>query len=426
MNSKLLALVLFLLAANLQAQFTIDGEIRPRTEFRNGYKNMQNTEGRSPEIITSQRSLLGVSFNEKAITSRIAFQDVRSWGESPTKKDSATIHLKEAWIGFPLNDIIRVKLGRQILKYDNQRILGATNWNNIGSQHDVLLFKLKSGAFQSDLGFAYNNEKGSMPYESYYPLPYYKAMSFLWLKYRFSNMLSASATTLVDLNAKPDTKDTYFARITYGATINFQPIKSLKINTDCFLQNGKNPSGTLVEAYMAGFRADYQLLSNHGIFLGTAIYSGSDPNSDPTNKTNNFDRLYGAKHKFLGYMDYFPIGKNGIQGIFAGTNHKFNSKLKLELSAHIFRLPHQYTDAVSGEKINQYLGTEVDIKASYKIAKKLNLTAIYGTMFGSGSMDIVKGGDHNATSNFAALMLTYKPSFTFIEDSKADKNLPPK
>ncbi len=409
-----LLLALLLTTVSIFGQITIDSEIRPRSEFRNGYKNMQNADGISPEFVTTQRSLLGIIFNEKKVSARVAFQDVRTWGETQTKKDSATIHLKEAWIAFQLAENFKIKLGRQILKYDNQRILGATNWNNIGSQHDVLVLKYKNNPFQSHFGLAYNNEIGSMPTESYYPLPYYKSLAYLWLNHRFSENLSVSSLTVADVNAKPDTKDTYFARITYGSTIKFRPATPLKLNGGFYLQNGKNPSGTLVEAYMASLRADYQLVEQHGVFAGTELYSGSDPNSpNPDNKTQKFDRLYGAKHKFLGYMDYFPISKNGIQGIFAGTKHKFGQKLDLELTAHIFRLPHKYTNTSTGKEIGRYLGTELDLKAGYKIADKLNIMAIYGMMFGTKSMDIVKGGDHKATSNFAALMLTYKPNFQF-------------
>lgn len=396
----------------LYSQLIIDGEIRPRSEFRNGYNKTQSFEGLSPEFLTSQRTALGVKYTQDNITGRITIQDVRTWGESEPKKDSATLHLKEAWIAVPIGDAVKVIAGRQIIKYDNQRILAWTNWNQLGTQHDLLQIQYEKDKLKTHLGLAYNNESAGKFEEDYYPVPYYKSLQYLWINYKFSDNLSTSLLSVVDINAKANTKDTYFARITYGGTLKFNPIDGLKTNTTFYFQNGKTRTGTLVNAYMLATRIDFSIIESAGIFAGLDLYSGHDPNNAPE-KSRYFDRLYGAKHKYLGYMDYFPTNKYGIMDIFGGLNYKATKKLNAELGLHTFMLPHDYTHPTDGEKIDSYLGLETDIAANYSIAKSLKLSFIYGMLFGTKSMDIVKGGDHKTTNNFAMLMLTFKPSFKF-------------
>lgn len=407
-------LILFFISVSymLFSQLTIDGEIRPRSEFRNGYNKTQSYDGLSPEYLTSQRTALGVLYTQNNIIGKITFQDVRTWGESEPKKDSATLHLKEAWIAVPIGDAVIIIAGRQIIKYDNQRILAWTNWNQIGTQHDIVQIQYKKDKLQAHLGLGYNNESAGDYGEDYYPVPYYKSLQYLWINYKFSDNMSTSLLSVADINAKNDTKDTYYARFTYGGTLKYNPIESLNTNTTFYYQSGRTPTGIEVGAYMFTTRLDYSLMEKAGIFAGLDLYSGHDPNNAPK-KSNFFDRLYGAKHKYLGYMDYFPTNKNGIMDIFGGINYKAGKKLSAELGLHTFMLPHDFTNPDDGEKLDSYLGFETDIAANYKIAKSLKLSFIYGMLFGTKSMDVVKGGDHKTMNNFAMLMLTFKPSFKF-------------
>ena len=61
-------------------------------------------------------------------------------------------------------------------------------------------------------------------------------------------------------------------------------------------------------------------------------------------------------------------------------------------------------------KADAYLGTEVDLVLGYKLYKNISLNVGYSQMFGSDSLQIIKGGDVNETNNWAWAMITFKPN----------------
>ena len=407
----LLTFVGFLFPFISQAQIEVGAEIRPRTEFRNGYQDPVGTDGISPEFVTTQRSRLFVGYENNKITGKISFQDVRTWGESTTKSDAATLHLHEAWFEFPLIDSLRLQMGRIEISYDNERLLATTNWHNVGSQHDLAIFKYETKKMQGHIGLAYNNQVGGALEESNYPIPYYKALGYLWLKYNLNKQLNFSIIAIDEANpvATHDTK--YYNRLTAGANIWANPIDNLKVNIEGYVQLGKNKAGKSVEAYMFNFRADYKVMDMLTPFAGIDMYSGNDPNN-PTRKTAQFDRLYGAKHKYYGYMDYFPSVQNGLIDNYIGANIKPLKKTSVEVALHGFMLPGRHIDpSAPSENLKNTLGAELDIKVGYKIAPDLSVMGLFGMLKGTKTMDVVKGGDHKELNNYVAVMLTYKPKF---------------
>jgi hypothetical protein len=57
------------------------------------------------------------------------------------------------------------------------------------------------------------------------------------------------------------------------------------------------------------------------------------------------------------------------------------------------------------------LGTEIGLSVNYKLAEKITLAAGYSQMFGTETLQQLKGGDYKAINNWAWLMLTFKPVF---------------
>lgn len=415
---KTITAILLLIFCSIQlfSQIVVDAEIRPRTEFRNGYKKTQAKIGETPEFVTSQRTGIGLLFQSKFI-GYIHVQDVRTWGETTTKKDIATLHLKEGWVELPFLNHFKAKIGRQLLKYNNQRILAATNWNQVGTQHDLLLLKYKRDKLSIHTGLAYNNENASQSFESYYPVPYYKMLFFGWENYNLDDKLNISLLGVTDLNQKDSTKSNY-TRYTYGGTVIYKPLNSVKLNVTGYIQQGHNSTGTRVNAYMFTIKSDFSFSSKTNLFAGADLFSGKDP-YDSTGVDKVFNNLYGARHKYLGYMDYFPENHFGIFDGFAGINLKVFQQTKLELTLHNFWLPHEYTDLKNPQdQINKYLGSEIDLKIDCQLSENAQLSFIHGIVFGTSAMDLVKGGNHHETSNFAMLMLTWNPKFLVDKSNK--------
>lgn len=408
-----IVLIISILPQSALAQIEVGAEIRPRTEFRNGYQKPLPTDGISPEFVTTQRSRLFVGYEKNKVTGKISFQDVRTWGENTTKSDMATIHLHEAWFEFQIIDSLRLKMGRIELSYDNERLLATTNWHNVGSQHDLAVFKYETKKLSGHIGLAYNNDLGTSLEETNYPLPYYKALGYFWLRYNLNKQLQFSAIAIEEANPIATHNTKYYSRLTTGANIWISPMSNLKMNLEGYVQMGKDKTGTPVQAYMLNFRADYKVSDLVLPFVGVNFYSGNDPNDpNPPEKSAQFDRLYGAKHKYYGYMDYFPSVQQGLIDVFAGTTIKPIKKTSVEFSLHAFMLPDDYINPTNNSKtIDRLLGFEFDIKAGYKIAPDLTVMGLFGLLNGTKSMDFVKNGDRRELNTYAALMFTYKPNF---------------
>ena len=65
--------------------------------------------------------------------------------------------------------------------------------------------------------------------------------------------------------------------------------------------------------------------------------------------------------------------------------------------------------------LNNYLGTEIDFWAGYKISKEIKLGVGYFHIIASESMETLKGGDKGEKPNWGYVMLMFKPSFFTYE-----------
>ena len=154
--------VIFLLTIGFATQFTksqtvvIDGEIRPRIENRDGLSKPLLTTN-DPGISAIQRTRLGATFTSGLLTSQITIQDSRTYGQNPNASSDATTGIFEAWAEMLLMPGGSLKIGRQVIKYDDNRLFSGSDWSNTGTSHDAALFKYCVNDFQGHLGFAYNN-----------------------------------------------------------------------------------------------------------------------------------------------------------------------------------------------------------------------------------------------------------------------------
>ena len=134
---KLLLVVLGLVATQTFAQFTLDGEFRPRTEFRNGYKTL-NPSDVDPALFTSQRTRLNTKFESEKYSFFVSIQDVRVWGDvSQLNVDSSLPKLKK-------EEILKKK--KSLKKYLNASIanvlFGDIGFYRIMHQDDKMLQKV--------------------------------------------------------------------------------------------------------------------------------------------------------------------------------------------------------------------------------------------------------------------------------------------
>jgi Alginate export len=173
LKTKVLCFLLFVCAVKvgvLNAQITLTGQIRTRTEVRNGLGNLVLKASKNAAF-TSQRTRLSFGYKWDRLTVGVSVQDVRVWGQDAStisNADGNKLMLHEGWADLMLSnkadttfkfkaiDLLSIKIGRQELIYDDVRLIGNLDWLQQGRRHDMALLKAVHHGWQVDVGFAYN------------------------------------------------------------------------------------------------------------------------------------------------------------------------------------------------------------------------------------------------------------------------------
>ncbi|UJH92064.1 alginate export family protein [Antarcticibacterium sp. 1MA-6-2] len=418
-TTSLLILFFFSFPILKAQEFTAGIQIRPRFEYRNGFKTLLENEQEAAGFI-SQRSRLNLQYQEEKISVKLSMQNVRTWGDVPTvtTADKNGIAIFEAFGQYNIQPGIFVRLGRQVLAYDNQRILGGLDWAQQGQSHDALLFNLSSGGtheFQLALGL---NEDGEDLYEAPYLVNTYKNLQMALYRFAAKN----SGISLLVLNTGYETETAADERKTqYLQTFgSYYSFISEKWSGDISLygQTGKR-NNQEIQGWYVGGNLNYMVTSAFTVGVGAEYISGTDSFED-METSFSFTPLFGTNHGFNGFMDYFYVGNHfnsvGIQDYYG----KFSFRLKnaeLALVPHLF-----YTAAKLQEGINNldpYLGTEIDVVGSHRISKSLTGSLGYSQMFGTNSLEFLKGGDADRIQNWAWVMISFHPEvFTVRKEGK--------
>ncbi len=114
-------------------------------------------------------------------------------------------------------------------------------------------------------------------------------------------------------------------------------------------------------------------------------------------------------------MDYFYVGNHsnnvGLNDFFVKFNRK-SGKMTYTGFIHQFYSAAKVLDPENtNSSLSNNMGIEVDLSIGYKIAENINVTAGYSQMFGTSTLEALKGGDMDEMSNWAWLMFSFKPVF---------------
>ncbi len=183
--SATMIFIICFIALHTNAQLSLTGQLRTRTEYRDGLGTLK-LKTNDPSFFTSQRSRLTFNYRSNRIVFQTALQDIRVWGQDAStisNADGAKLGLHEAWaeIAFANKkdtsfknstvDYFGVKIGRQELLYDDSRLLGNLDWLQQARRHDAVIFKLLNKGWQADLGFAFNQHTDAFNYNGTYYTP---------------------------------------------------------------------------------------------------------------------------------------------------------------------------------------------------------------------------------------------------------------
>lgn len=411
-----LTIFLLLLAVQGMAQFTLNGEIRPRAEFRNGYKQLA-AKGADPAFLITQRTRLTGDYVAANTRFGIALQDVRTWGDLPqlnAANDKFTLH--QAWMEYGIGSYFALKAGRQELVYDDARLLGNVDWVQQGRSHDAVLLKFRIGSTKVDAGGAYNQQGDPLFGNVYEVTGNYKTLQFLWAHQDFGK----TGISLMAINHGmqfQDPSDSSF-RTVFSQTIGPRlttGIGKLQVAGAFYYQTGRNAKNRVSDAFYMALSAEHPLTGRWKAGAGFEYLSGTSERdkANPGYKDKSFNPLYGTGHKFNGHMDYFYVGNHagsvGLQDIYIDLRYS-SGNYSAYLTGHYFAAAAGILDKADNTKdLSSALGTELDFGFEVKLAPAMSAIAGYSQMFPTASLQSLRGGDQNATHNWVWLMLVYKP-----------------
>ena len=406
---------IILLPSFLHAQLTISAQVRPRVEYRDGFKTPANTLDEAANFI-EQRSRLSFDWVDSTYEVRVSFQDVRIWGESPQifKQEDGNTFLNEAWILYKATPGLRFKIGRQAISYNNQRILGALEWAQQARRHDAVLAILtnQKKSFDLHLGAAFNQDDEiaepafiQSPTASFYAVPgNYKFMQFAW----FQQQHEKTPFSLIALITTWQNQDTTTSsRYTVGGNLSCTLSSELKLAADAYYQGGRLGDRNL-QAYLTGIRMSWIPSSTHT--LGVEQISGSDTDLSSSDALTHFLPDFGTNHAHNGFMDYFFVGpSNGTVGVtdifLKNTFHLKRGILKVHL--HHFLTASDQADS-NGQSLKTHLANEVDLV--YQWTPKKGILFHLGYSFLRATDSMLELRNRNRKDNhWAWMMISVSP-----------------
>ena len=346
--------------------------------------------------------------------------------------------LHEAWAELSLTDTsnkttyLGLKVGRQEISYDDQRLLGNLDWLQQGRRHDAAVLKFQTKLWTVHTGFAFNQNKensSSVKYNATPPASYagntnggsnFKSLqylyarrklksglvSFLFLADHFSKYHFDSVNTSVKI-----WDDGVYNRATTGVYFT-NVFNKLAVTASAYYQAGKTFTGQKVGGELLSVNALYALTKKLTAGAGIDYTSGGKTSL----QSKAFDPLYGTPHKFWGLMDYFyaasPFGERGLVDYYLKSRFKASSSVMINADLHRFKSASEVI--ANNVKLSKSLGTELDITATYTLTPIIGFEAGYAHFFATSTLtsSAVKNVPNaRLASNWVYLSINVTPDF---------------
>jgi hypothetical protein len=351
-------------------KFQIDAEYRIRPEYREGYQQMRNDTA-SAATFTGQRTRLNISYsNSNKFSSMISIQDIRVWGQQdPRSVTPSTLQLFEGWAEPRITPDLSVRLGRQRLVYDNQRLFSDNNWRTGAASYDAVCFKYNNDKITTDLIGAFNQSSERQFGTDYTPAGF-SSFKLLIMNYLKTKIFANTTLTLINAGdgfQATDDKEKIYMRYTDGGRIEYEK-GNIYATVASYYQWGKLVSGKDVSAWYIQPEIKLSKISIFQFRLGAEVFSGTAAET-PKDEDHSFVPLLGSGHSFNGSLDLFTRFPNDVAGFgfvnpYFFISYTLSSKFDLRTDFHYFATLE--TPVINKVTLNKYMGVETDILLSWK------------------------------------------------------------
>lgn len=311
--------------------------------------------------------------------------------------------LRQGWIeianyeAFPLG----VKIGRQILSYGDERLVGAFDWNNFGRTFDAVKFTFQQKPWSLDVFAAsvvnirrdqfdtsdlFNGDETHR--DQVFTGAYFTTAA---IPFQTTDVYAFYLHQNQSPSAAPPNNDTNFA--TLGTRVKADPKKlhGFEYDFEGAFQAGE-VNGMRLTAFAVHVGAGYNFACPWKPRI-YAEYNYGSGDSDPTDDTiETFQNLFPTNHKFYGYMDLFSWQNISNPAITMKVSPF--EKVTVQLSGQWFWLATNEdawyrangtarvrpVNAVT-RNANDYVGAEIDFTVTYAPTKCLAFLAGYSHFF---------------------------------------------
>ncbi|MCW3161626.1 alginate export family protein [Chryseobacterium oryctis] len=396
-------------------------DLRTRGELDNGFKTLI-PKGKSAETTISSRARFGIDYYYKNLQIYLSAQDARTWGEtSSTSTKNQNFTLNEAWAKYQFSEKISLKIGRQILSYDNERLIGAVDWAMQGRNFDALkgVFTLSANS-KLETVVTYNNDdndSNDLPDKEIYNVAeageITKSLQILHYQFIGKDKFQFSAIALNNVLQNPS--GTHYDMLTVGINAK-KYFENFGLFGSAYYQAGKNTSAQSKSAYQFSVNADFIVNSKFNIVLGTEWLSGNNYDT-AIEKNKSFSPLYGSNHLYNGFMDYFYSGTSyfnsfGLNDYYLKSTFKFNPNSTIQANIHAFTTNGNLGHDKEGKDLSSYLGSELDLVFAQKFGKFVTVNLGHSFMFSGNSMEFIKNvSEPKNLQTWTWLALKITPNF---------------
>lgn len=406
--------------AKPQNTLTISAELRTRTEFRRGYRVLPLGDT-LPSFFTIHRTRINLDYKSKKLDLYASLQESRTWGAIDPRNPTVPVSFFEAYAEPHFSEKFSIRVGRQRIFYDNQRLFAENDWRNPANAHDAirLIYNNKVN-LTTEFAGAFNQSAENNYTANYKPVGFvnYKTLVIHYLNYKINKNFTLLTLNAMDgfQSSNPNDYKTTYIRFTNGGKIEYNSYNWTAL-VMAYYQYGKDSTGKKLSAYFLNPEVKY---TNKALTvrLGMELMSGQDA-TRPTTKNNSFVPLYGVAHRFNGNLDFFTTFPTDLNNAGLINPYLFfwyqKNKIYLRIENHLFYSQNNFVK--NGFPIKKYLGFENDWRLNYKVFPSFEIETGFCWAAVTESMVIIKkSGDANKIPYWSYVSLKFTPTigkFTF-------------
>jgi len=397
-------------------EFSADLEFRPRTELRRGFRGLP-AEDSEWAFLTTHRARINLDYERPGFLVHTALQDVRLWGQEDTRNARGWAQFFEAYVQPDFSETWSVRVGRQMITYDNERLFARNNWRQAGGQHDAVRFMHRRDGFEMDFIGAFNQSQSRRFGTAYAPdFDFYKVLLAHFLTVDLSEEVELTLINFGDGYQEPVNQDDTFFKWTNGGRLRYTQ-SNFMLTGAAYYQHGKVATGADHNAYYLEAEGEWQPTDRYRLKLGVQILSGdANPND---NESRGFLTQYAAFHRHNGQLDFTERlvrtrQNEGVQNPYFVQDFWFGEKCQFSWENHLLATEAQLTIQSGGTELelDKLYAWENDFRFFYQANEYTRIELAYMLLISGdtvGFLPIGAGGDPDELSQFAYVQVTWTP-----------------